>query len=84
MYFYSTLRKNLRRVFATGAVILLVAGASTINGTSMAGTSIPVSSINRRPPVIPETNPAVVLLPFFLAAILLSSRHLLRQQAAQE
>jgi hypothetical protein len=81
---YSNLQRNLRKVCATGAALLLIAGASTFDGTGIAQPVSSTSAINRRPPVIPETNPGIVLLPFFLAAILLSSRHLLRQKAAQE
>jgi hypothetical protein len=81
---FSNLRNKLRKAFALGATVLIVAGASTFNSPSIAqaASSTTSSIINRRPPVIPETNPALVLLPFFLAAILLSSRHLLRQPAA--
>jgi hypothetical protein len=78
------LRDALRKAFAIGATILVLAGASTFNSSSIAQTASSNSVINRRPPVIPEANPGVVLLPFFLAAILLSSRRLLRAPAAQE
>jgi hypothetical protein len=36
------------------------------------------------PPRAPEANTGIVLMPFLLAALLLSSRHLLRRSVAQK
>jgi hypothetical protein len=77
------LQSRFRRVFAIGAASLIVAGSLSLNDLSKVhatGTTSPESVITRRPPVVPEANPGIVLLPFFLAAILLSSRRLLGQR----
>jgi hypothetical protein len=76
-----------RKAFVIGATFLITAGAWSINGMSSVAQTTETNSgsvINRRPPTVPETNTGIVLLPFFVAAILISSKGLLRPQPARE
>jgi hypothetical protein len=76
-----------QKAFLIGAAFLITAGAWSINGASSVAQTIETNSgsvFNRRPPTVPETNAGIVLLPFFVVAILISSKGLLRPQSAQE
>jgi hypothetical protein len=86
----SKFRSSVRKALALVAASLIVAGASFINNSAMAQTTVTststsvVDAAKHRPPRAPEANTGIVLMPFLLAVLLLSSRHLLRRQVAQK
>jgi hypothetical protein len=85
----SKLPNRVRRALAVGAAALIVAGASSINNSGMAQTTVTSTSASvvdarKKPPGAPEANTGIVLMPFLLAVLLLSSRHLLRRPVAQK
>jgi len=75
-------------ILALGAAALIV-GASSIDSSRMAqatvaSTSASVVDVHKHPPTAPEANTGIVLMPFLLAVLLLSSRHSLRRPVAQK
>src|SRR5206468_7488051 len=91
------LRNTIRRLCAIAVVILIGVGTSSINSSSVAqmtstlrSTSSTVDSllnrkppVGKKPPVVPETNAGWVLLPFFLAVLLVSLRQVMHARSAQ-
>ena len=87
---YNKLGNSLRKAFTIGALVFMAAGGFSLSSSALAQSTAttvapPVSVVGKPPvPVVPEPNPGIILLPFFLAALLLSSRRLLRSRAAQK
>jgi len=90
----SKTRNSVAKALAVGTAILVVGGTTLIVGassitnspvaqTTVASTSASVVDVHKRLPTAPEANTGMVLAPFLLAVLLLSSRHLVRRPVAQ-
>jgi len=79
-------RNRLRRLLTVAPASLLGASTLTINKSAMAlqNWKPPWWPPPHRPPVVPEANAGLVLLPIVIAVILVSSLRLLRKRAAQK
>ena len=76
--------KGLTWILTSGVALVVGLGALVLSKTAAAGTipQLPVllPPHHDAPPVVPEVNTGLVLLPIALAILLFSSRHLLRRQ----
>ena len=78
-------RNQLRRLLTAVPALLLGAGIATMNNSAMANIGgRPPWWPPHKPPVAPEMNAGLVLLPIVIVVMLVSSLQVLRKRAAQK